>query len=200
MENSYLRKNQIKSLLERQGTVLDETYVSRGRDLLALALSARSAADAHPRFSRKEVEEDLAQANRLKPKAYSLPRIISLVLLALGLCSLLLPIDPFLSRLPICGAFVGLGGVIFFSDRLCIKKYKKRADAYKKILDKYGAADIADISENQSKCISLAADAKTAEGKVLQFVGFSDSTVATLEDCSRELNRLEVLLREYRSL
>jgi len=200
MEYSATRKDQIKALLERKGMLLDESYIQRGRELLFSARSARANADAHPVFSQDEVEEDMFLAHKSRPRAFSAMRITAIVLYILGLLSLLLPIDPFMSRLPICGIFVGLGGILFFSDILNIKKKMQRAKTYKGILNKYDVEYPEDIPTAQAGCFSFAAKAKEVETQAIKFIRFADDRVSSLEQCEHILDRLEALVREYRSL
>jgi len=200
MENSYLRKNQLLSLLTRRGVMLDENYVLRGRELLGIAQdSLRKVPTIHV-YSDEEQEEDELKAARLKPKPFTLIRIIAYSFYVLGLLSLLLPIDPFMSRLPICGVFVGLGGILYFSYLLGSNKRKENASAYYAILRKYDVDDEQDIASVQQERRELASAARDAEARVLQFIRFADDKVSSLDECNDLLNRLEIIIREYRSL
>lgn len=200
MENNTLRKQELASLLDRNGVMLDEGYILRAKELYNAAATAAYQAEQVPFFSEEEAEDDLDAAYDARPRDTSAIKILFLSCFALGLLSLLLPLQPFLARSPICGAFLGIGGILLFSYLLGGKKREERAEEYQELLDKYGVTDLDDMEEVQQRNQQIHAEAASAMEALCSFLRFANPDVATPGDCAATIRQYDALIKEYNSL
>lgn len=199
MENT-LRKQELAAMLDRNGVMLDEGYILRAKELYNTAAQAAYQAEQVSVLTEAEAEDELDAAYEARPRDTSTIRILFLSCFALGLLSLLLPLQPFLARSPICGAFLGIGGILLFSYLLGAKKRERRAVEYQAILDKYGAADLEDMEEILKKNQQIHAEAASAMEALCSFLRFANPDVATPGDCAATIRQYDALIKEYNSL
>ncbi|MBR5742943.1 MAG: hypothetical protein IKX85_04000, partial [Clostridia bacterium] len=191
MSENAIRKEQLRAELDRGGVMLDENYVARAKELYNAAAKTSQAAEAAPDFPTAEVEEDLEKARKCRPSAHTVVKIVILAFFILGVASLLLPLDPFASRLPIAGIFVGIGGIILFVYLLGADKRRAAGVSYRAILKKYGAESEEDIPMIVSKSRILKKEADEAYQNLLTFVRYADPEVSTPARCSAVIRSLD---------
>ena len=200
MSENAIRKNQLRLKLDRNGTMLDEGYVARAKELYNQASAAMREAGKTPDVSLPEAENDIARAAKIRPSAHLAVKIAAASLLILGALSLLLPLNPFASRLPICGAFLGLGGIVLFSFLLGSDKRRSKAREYRDLLQKYGVETDEDIPVVLSEHRLRQKEANEACDKLMTFIRFADPAAKTAADCENTIRTVEAMLIEYRSL
>lgn len=199
MENT-LRKQELTAILSRNGVMLDEGYILRAKELYNAAASSAYEAEQVPLFTEEEAEDDMDAAYDARPRDTTLIRILFLSCFALGLLSLLLPLQPFLARSPICGAFLGLGGILLFAYLLGAKKRERRAAEYQAILEKYGVDSLDDIEEVQQKNQTIHNKAAAAMADLCNFIHFAAPEANTPGECASAIRYYDALIKEYNSL
>lgn len=200
MSENEERKNQLRAQLERGGVMLDEAYVARARELYNAAVAAGRESKKNPDIPNQEVEADMEKADRCAPSRHLAVKISILALFILSVASLLLPLDPFASRLPIAGVFAGVGGIVLFAFLLGADKRREKNFAYHEILRKYGVDSADGIPAAVSRKRQLKKEAEETSEKLLTFVRFAAPGVSTHDDCGVAIRTVEAMLREYRRL
>lgn len=199
MENT-LRKQELTAILSRNDVMLDEGYILRAKELYNAAAHAAYEAEQVPFVTEEEAEDDMDSAYDARPRDTTLIRILFLSCFALGLLSLLLPLQPFLARSPICGAFLGLGGILLFAYLLGAKKREKRAETYQALLAKYGVENLDDMEEAVEANRRVHQTAADSMNALRNFVHFADPEANTPGDCAAAIRKYDALITEYRSL
>lgn len=200
MENNFQRKQELAEKLNRNGVMLDGSYIQRAKELYNAAAAAAYEAEQVPFYTEEEVEDDLDAAYAARPRDGAVTKIVYLSCFALAVLSLLLPLKPFLARSPICGAFLGIGGIVFFSYLLGAKKREKRALEYQKILDKYGVKDMDEIPQVQEQGQAVRDYAAGAMETLRSFLQFADPNAQTPGECAAVIREYDALVKEYNSL
>ncbi|MBE7000706.1 MAG: hypothetical protein E7428_11055 [Ruminococcaceae bacterium] len=199
MENT-LRKQELTAILSRNGVMLDEGYILRAKELYNAAASSAYEAEQVPFVTEEEAEEDMDAAYDARPRDTTLIRILFLSCFALGLLSLLLPLQPFLARSPICGGFLGLGGILLFAYLLGAKKREKRAETYQALLAKYGVENLDDMEEATEANRRVHQTAADSMNALRNFVHFADPEANTPGECASAIRYYDALIKEYNSL
>ena len=200
MSENAIRKNQLRAELDRNGVMLDEGYVARAKELYNAAAEASRLTEANPDIPTAEVEADMEKAEKCRPLRRTAVKIVILAFFILGVMALLLPLDPFASRLPITGAFFGIGGIVLFSYLLGADKRNEKSFAYREILKKYGVASDEDIPMVISQRRMQKKEAGEAYEKLLAFVRYASPEVNSPADCDQTIRAVEAMVKEYRSL
>ena len=200
MSENENRKSQLRAQLDRNGVMLDEAYVERAKELYNAAAAASRESEKNPDISNSEAEADMAKADKCVPSRHTPAKIVIMAFFILSLASLLLPLDPFASRLPIAGAFAGIGGIVLFSYLLGADKRRAKGFAYREILKKYGVDSADEIPMIVSRNRKLKKEAEEAYEKLLAFVRYAAPGVSTPADCDAAIRSVEAMVKEYRSL
>jgi len=200
MSENEVRKNQLRAQLDRNGVMLDEAYVNRAKELYNAAAEASKESEKHPDISNQEAEADMAKADKCVPARHTAVKIVILAFFILSVASLLLPLDPFASRLPIAGAFAGIGGIVLFSYLLGADRRRAKGFLYREILNKYGVSSVDEIPMAVSKSRMLKKEAEEAYEKLLAFVRYAAPGASTPADCDSAIRTVESMVKEYRSL
>lgn len=175
---------------------LDDQYVYEAKLLYNEAASLVKAAQEAPVISDEQVEADMDEAAAAK-HYHGVGAIITFSLFfALGLASLALPLEPFLSRAPICGVFVGIGGIILFSYLLRSDKRAEKKETYQNILASYGVDDIDDIPAAADERKEKDRKSREAFEKLLTFIRYANPAAETPADCELTITTLERLLKQ----
>lgn len=186
-----LKCDNAKLKLSRNGLILDRNYLARAGEMLRDAREARHSSDAEGNFTGRDPAVDYETAVKCRPRRGNpAVKIIILIMFAFGLLSLLLPLDPFLSKAPICGAFFGIGGIILFPYLLSRMKKNKKAELYYDILEAYGTDDPEEIPVIADKKNLLDKSAQSAEETALKFIRYAYPDTAGFDEADEKLNEL----------
>lgn len=175
---------------------LDDRYVYEAKVLYNEAAGLAKAAQAAPAPSDEQLEQDMDEAAASRHYRGVGATVAYILFFVLGAVSLALPLEPFLSRTPICGVFAGIGGIILFGHLLGSDKRAEKKEKYESILASYGVDDIDDIPavaeerrENQKK-------SEEAFDKLLTFIRYANPKAETPADCELTITTLERLMNQ----
>ena len=187
--------NEINVQVSGKTVRLDEKYVFEAKVLYNEA-AALAKEDGIKALTDEEVEKDISEAEANK-HFHGVSGIVFFALFfILGAASLALPLEPFLSRTPICGAFLGIAGIILFSHMLKRDKRERKKAAYEAILAKYDVDDIDDIPEAAEELQKRSQKSREAFDKLLTFIRYANPKAETPADCELTITTLERLLKQ----